>query len=254
MERTLSSVENALRILGALRDAGPLGVSEIARTLGLSTSTVHRLVTTLCAQRFARQVPEGTRYVLGPAMAPSASVTAVEHCAFVARPHMRALRDVVDETVHLCTLRGEDVMFVASVESPRAVRINSRVGDHPRAELTAAGKVLLAHSGSAASAEQDATVAPSETGTTQDRDERLRQQLERVRADDYARNLRESEIDMYAIAVPVRRPNGAVMCALSIAAPYSRVLPASDGLGPDEQTYLAQLRRTVRAIEAGLAF
>src|SRR5207245_7370045 len=49
---TLASVRNAARVLRAFSRAGQeLGITELARQLGLSKSTVHRLVTTLTAER-----------------------------------------------------------------------------------------------------------------------------------------------------------------------------------------------------------
>src|SRR4249919_736054 len=56
---TLTSVRNAARVLRAFSRAGQeLGITELARQLGLSKSTVHRLVTTLTAERLLeRQHP-----------------------------------------------------------------------------------------------------------------------------------------------------------------------------------------------------
>ena len=49
---TLSSVRNAARVLRAFSRAGQeLGITELSRQLGLGKSTVHRLVTTLTAER-----------------------------------------------------------------------------------------------------------------------------------------------------------------------------------------------------------
>src|SRR5215813_14917117 len=49
---TLTSVRNAARVLRAFSRAGQeLGITELSRQLGLGKSTVHRLVTTLTAER-----------------------------------------------------------------------------------------------------------------------------------------------------------------------------------------------------------
>src|SRR6516165_10405457 len=63
---TLASVRNAARVLRAFSRAGQeLGVTELARQLGLSKSTVHRLVTTLTAERLLERGSTPGRYRLG---------------------------------------------------------------------------------------------------------------------------------------------------------------------------------------------
>ena len=65
---TLHSVSKALEVLHLLRAHGPMRLSEIAREIGVGSSTAHRLVTTLREQRFVRQERDGKRYELGSAM------------------------------------------------------------------------------------------------------------------------------------------------------------------------------------------
>ena len=63
---TLASVRNAARVLRAFSRAGQeLGITELARQLGLSKSTVHRLVTTLTAERLLERGSTPGRYRLG---------------------------------------------------------------------------------------------------------------------------------------------------------------------------------------------
>ena len=52
----LSSVTSALRLLKAFTaDASELGITELAKRLGLAKSTVHRLASTLVAEGFLEQ-------------------------------------------------------------------------------------------------------------------------------------------------------------------------------------------------------
>lgn len=256
MSSTLASVDNALRILHLLRRNGPLRLAEIAEGLGVGSSTAHRLVSTLREQRFVRQEAPGKRYELGPAMLFTAGTSAVEHCVATATPVMAKLRDAVEETVHLSSLRGTDVIFLASAESNRLVRVTTRVGRHPKAHATAAGKVLLAELDEDRFLElyPDEHLEPltphTHTGRT-----RLRDELLQVRAEGYARNLGESEPDMYTVAVPLHRPDGGVICALAISTPHSRAGVRDDGrLSATEQSYLDSLRNAQSLIESWLGF
>lgn len=256
MRSTLASVDNALRILHLLRRNGPLRLTEIAEDLGVGSSTAHRLVSTLREQRFVRQEHRGKRYELGPAMLFTAGTSAVEHCVATATPVMWKLRDAVEETVHLSSLRGTDVVFLASAESNRLVRVTTRVGRHPRAHATAAGKVLLAELNEDRFLElyPDEHLEPLTRHTRTGRG-RLRDELSQVRAAGYARNLRESEADMYTIAVPLRRPEGSVACALAISTPHSRAGVRDDGsLSATERSYLDSLRNARFLIESRLGF
>ena len=64
---TLSSVRNAARLLKEFTATDrELGVSELARRLGLGKSTVYRLLSTLTAERLLERGPNG-RYRLGMA-------------------------------------------------------------------------------------------------------------------------------------------------------------------------------------------
>lgn len=256
MDPTLSSVANALNILHLLRRRGPLRLSEISRELNLGASTTHRLVSTLRQERFVVQEAQGKLYALGPAMLYTASMTALEHCVTIAIPIMNALRDVIEETIHLSSMLGRDTIFLAAAVTNRHVRVTSRKGQHPLAHTTAAGKVLLAEL--QPSQLEELFPEPVLTGATEHSIVSRRELfdvIDRARGDGYARNVRESEDNMYTIAVPVLRPRGVVSCALAISSPYSRVLVGAEGsLSQQEGNYLSSLRNAKRMIEDRLAF
>jgi hypothetical protein len=62
----LSSVTSALLVLKAFSaEEAEIGISSLAKRLGLAKSTVHRLAVTLAAEGFLEQNPETGRYRLG---------------------------------------------------------------------------------------------------------------------------------------------------------------------------------------------
>ncbi len=259
MPATLSSVAHALQVLRLLRARGPLRLTDVASSLDLSPSTAHRLLATLKSERFVEQDPESRTYVLGPAMLFTSSASAIEHCALVAGPIMRRLRDLVDETVHLTILKGTESIFVAAVESSKTVRVTSRVGQHPRAHSTAAGKVLLAQLSSTQLTELYAAEdLHPETSASIPTLTLLADELRRTRSRGYGLNLGESEVDMFAVAVPIERPRGEVTCALSVAAPLSRVDrrldDRSDGAARHAEELLAPLEAARVDVESRLGF
>ncbi|UOQ60058.1 IclR family transcriptional regulator [Leucobacter rhizosphaerae] len=254
---TLHSVAKALEILHLLRAHGPQRLSDIAREVGVGSSTAHRLVTTLRQQRFVRQERNGKRYELGSAMLFSSTVSALEHCVAVSEDVMRELQETTGETIHLTVLRGGRCLFAASVESGRPVSVTSRVGQGPPAHTAAGGKILLAALDPERltevylSAPLPAITADSITEVTE-----LERELDAARDLGFARNLGESEADMYALAVPVRRPSGEVISSLTVAAPLSRMGGPERGvtLNSREEGLLQQVRAAAARIEVLLAY
>ena len=253
----LHSVSKALEVLHLLRAHGPMRLSEIAREIGVGSSTAHRLVTTLREQRFVRQERDGKRYELGSAMLFSSTISALEHCVQVSAEVMRELQETTGETIHLTVLRGGQCLFAASVESGRSVSVTSRVGQGPPAHTAAGGKILLAALDPDRLAEVFLTSplqAVTEASIT-DVDV-LRRELDAARDLGFARNLGESEDDMYALAVPVRRPSGEVISSLTVAAPLSRLGRPVRGatLNAREESLLGHVRAAATRIETLLAY
>jgi IclR family transcriptional regulator, KDG regulon repressor len=223
---TLSSVQNAARLLKELGAAeGSLGVTELARRLGLGKSTAHRLLATLTAERILEHDPATGTYRLGLVMwelGARVSVHRVLHDAATAV--IEELRNATKETVQVAVLDGREVVYVERLESPHTLRMFGRVGHRMPAHCTSTGKVLLAHlperrlavllEGWRPERRTDATIcAPA----------RLRAELERVRAQGWAENIGESEVGVASVAAPVRNARGEVIAAVSVAGPSMRV-------------------------------
>ena len=131
---TLSSVQNAARLLKEFGTAeGSLGVTELARRLGLGKSTVHRLLATLTAERILEHDPATGTYRLGLMMwelGARVSVHRVLHDA--ATTVIEELRNATKETVQVAVLDGREVVYVERLESPHTLRIFGRVGHRMR--------------------------------------------------------------------------------------------------------------------------
>src|SRR5690349_20960235 len=141
----LTSVRNAARLLKEFSHTDrELGVSELARRLGLATSTVHRLLATLAAERLLDRGTTPGSYRLGLAMFDlGAAVAPTPDLQEAALPVMAVLRQTTGETVQLAVLDGLESVYVDRLESPHTVRIFSRVGTRLPAPTTATGKTLL---------------------------------------------------------------------------------------------------------------
>ena len=210
----IGSVDNVLRLLGMVRGRDGITLTEASERLGVARSTAHRLLAMLRYHDFVRQEPDTKRYVPGPALLEIAlSITGGTDVRALARTELEALVDRLQETIHLVTLEGSDIVFLDSVECDRAVRVTSRAGMSMPARLTAGGKVLLATLDAAALE----SIVPRASAPG------LLEELRAVRERGYATNFGESERDLGAVAVALPAVNGLPRLALTLSAPIGRI-------------------------------
>jgi IclR family acetate operon transcriptional repressor len=221
----IGAVDNVLRLLRLFEDHEMIRVNQVAREMGLSRSTVHRMLATLGHHQFVEQDEYSRAYKPGPALVDiglsvvsKIDIRAVSHAALV------NLRDLTGETAHVGIMRGAaDVLSLDSVESDQVVRTGSRIGRILPANATAGGKALLAER-----TDEEVTAlyasrplqAPTPRALTTL--EELLDQLAEVRRVGYAVNYGESETDVAAVAVAVRDKRGHVRCVLVATAPLAR--------------------------------
>lgn len=239
----LSSVANSLRLIKAFsEDEYEIGISDLAKRLGLAKSTVHRLASTLLEQGMLEQNPTDGKYHLGLALFELGTMVRRKMDFTVeARPFLRTLMEKTGETVHLAILDHDSILYVITHESKQALRMGSKVGTRAPVHSTAVGKVLLA---SQAEEEIERIVArglPQSTPGTIVDAKALRRELALVKAQGHAVDDEESEIGLRAIAAPIRNYSGDVVAAISIAGPVHRMT---------KKALLSWLRELVEAAEA----
>jgi DNA-binding IclR family transcriptional regulator len=222
----IGAVDNVLRLLRLFEDHDLIRVNQVAREMGLSRSTVHRLLATLSHHQFVEQDEVSRAYRPGPVLvamglsvASKLDIVQLSHSALV------DLRDRTGETAHLGIVRGEvNVLYLDSVESTQVVRTSSRIGWSLPAHATATGKALLAERTDAEIAAlypsgTPAGPTPRAPGSLDD----LLEQIAEVRRLGYGVNYGESESDVAAVAAAVRDKSGRLRCGLVVTAPLSRV-------------------------------
>ncbi|HLU75425.1 MAG TPA: IclR family transcriptional regulator C-terminal domain-containing protein [Nonomuraea sp.] len=108
---------------GDERDADGFGVSWIAQRLGREKSQVSRALRALEAEGMVERDPLTRRYRLGWRLFALAARTQQSRLVQVAEPYLRRLATAYDEDVHLCVLRGEQVLTLLSAPSSRAYHL-----------------------------------------------------------------------------------------------------------------------------------
>ncbi|MFI1049610.1 IclR family transcriptional regulator [Streptomyces griseoruber] len=225
-----SSLRRALSILMYLAedDGHPQGTSltDLATGLQMSKSTVLRLVGPLRETRLVDQDPESGHYRLGPQNALLGQLY-LERLDIrrTASPLLHQLAQEVREAVHLVSFDPPEIVYIDKVESPQAVRMHSRVGGRQPAYCTATGKAFLAHAADDVLDKVIAVGMPARTPATITSPEQLHAELARIRERGYAIDDVENELDIRCVAAPAFNHSGAVVTAVSISGPASRVTP-----------------------------
>jgi IclR family transcriptional regulator, acetate operon repressor len=245
---SIESVDNALRILQALRDSGQVRVSDMAAELGIARSTAHRLLAMLVYRDFAVQA-EDRSYRPGPALsAGPLRGEPTQRLRQVMRPLMEALCAQVAETINLTVRLGTQSRFLDTVESAQLLRVGDRQGMVLPAWKTSGGKVLLAELPDAqlTALLRGASGRPPDGMTVAER-RSLVGELRLIRDQGYAENIEESESGVCAIGVCVRDKAGEPVAALSVSAPSVRYTAGRSRL------FLRELRAAVNRAQADIA-
>src|ERR1700727_3993300 len=120
----IGAVENVLRLLRLFEDHEMIRVNQVARDMGLSRSTVHRMLATLSHHEFVEQDEYSRAYRPGPALVDiGLAVVSKIDIISLARTALVDLRDLTGETAHVGIMRGAtEVLYLDSVESGQIVR------------------------------------------------------------------------------------------------------------------------------------
>jgi DNA-binding IclR family transcriptional regulator len=204
---------------------GGLGVVQIATLAGREKTQVSRALHTLADAGLVQRDPDTLSYRLGWRLYTLAAQTFEAYLVEVSTPFLRTLVDRVQETAHLCVLRGDRVLTLTT-QAPAAQTFRvSWDGALVSAPATSAGRVLL-------SGWDDDAVRSRFTP------ERLRvvggrrvfadagallTELAGIRARGYAVVDEDFDLGVVGCSAPVRDGRGRIVAAVNVGAPKSRL-------------------------------
>ncbi|HEU5038863.1 MAG TPA: IclR family transcriptional regulator [Nocardioides sp.] len=244
---------------------GGLRVLRIAELLDRDKAAVSRALATLADAGLLRRDPERLTYELGPKLYALAALTQEATLVQRARPVLRQMATSTRETTHLCVLRGGNVLTLVSELSSQVVGTTSWAGTTTAAWRTPSGRVLVSDWDQASVASwytthghDDALVnapdslAPRAFSVVLDPEpdrlvvhdlQTLHDELARIRQRGYAVSDAELEDGVVAASAPVRDGTGAIVAAVNISAPKSRLGGRLDEMG----RYVAHCGRALSA-------
>jgi DNA-binding IclR family transcriptional regulator len=230
-----------------------IGLAELAKQVGLHSSTTFHLVRTMLMLGYVRQDPETRRYAVGAKLLSLAArgVTDRDLIA-LGTPVLEQLAAETGENGYLAVPSGESVVMIARAQSQSLIQLVDRVGAVRPAYCTALGKIVLAGMTPAA---LEAYIAGNElrprTPRTITDPDRLREEIARVRAEGVAYDDGEYDLELRCVAAPVRDLRGRLVGAIGVSGPVWRVtLQALPAATQAVQAAATALSRQLGAAEA----
>ena len=229
-ESSVAGVKSARRVLDVVEflASRPSGASfpVLGEQLKLPKSSLHSLLSTLTARGWVYLDESSRQYRLGLRVWQIAqNFVYLDSLAHLARAHLTAARDELNETVQLAVLDGIDNVYIAKVEADHPLRLVSHVGSRLPAYATGLGKVLLAGLDSAELRRRMAgTMITRFTERTISSLPVLEQKLAEIRANGFGEDEGEYTSGVYCVAVPVRGQDGALIAAMSCSIPSARLI------------------------------
>ena len=224
VEGGLQSVLTALDVLDCFSSDEELGISEVARRVGVAKSTAHRLLTTLCARGMAEQNPETGRYRLGMRLFALGQLAASRSRMHrLALPLLAELKQRTGDTIHLAIPDGVDMLYVERLETVREMPLMSAVPRRIPCHATSSGKAVAAFDERLATARVTAGLT-KETASTLVSPGQYRADLVATRRRGYAVSVDETVVGLTSVAAPVFDHAGKACAAISIVGPTSRIL------------------------------
>src|SRR5437763_3968475 len=241
----VQSVDRALLIIETLaEDDEGYRLSDLAVRTGLSTSTAHRLLTTLEKRRFVQFDRDGSKWHVGAqSFVVGSTFVRRRNFATQAMPYLRKLRDQTRETANLAVVDDEFIIVLTRAESREIMRSLTKVGGRVAMVASGVGKAVLA---TYSDADVNAIIRhhgmPRLTEKSIVRPGELFKELEKVRRQGFAIDDEEACMGLRCIAAVVYNDCAEPLAAISVSGMTGRLT--------DER--LPMLGQTVREVAAEL--
>jgi DNA-binding IclR family transcriptional regulator len=199
-----------------------LTLSGVVRRSGLPKTTVHRLLSELCAVQLLSQ--DGNDYAIGQRLFELASLSPLSlELREVAIPFMQDLHQATKETVHLGVPTPEyDVLYVDKVRGHRQLTPLGRVGSSMPAYCTGLGKAILAFSPPPVIDTVLARDMSPRTRHTITSAVALRRELAQILDRGVAFDREEAAVGLGCVSAPILDAENRPIAALSVSVPVAR--------------------------------
>lgn len=228
MNKPSPILERAILLLDCFSKEEPyLGVRELARLTGLSSSSAGRLLASLRELGILVQDQETRKYTLAGKVLSWAEVySATLDVRQMALPFIQELQRLTGETVSLYVLEGNNRVCVERIESEQNVRVVARVGRNIPLHAGSAGKLFLAFMPDEQRDQflNNMDLNPLTAYTITDKTE-LHEQIQTIKKQGFALSHREWTVDASGVSAPIFNQKGKMISALTVSGPTQRFTP-----------------------------
>lgn len=216
----IAGLEKGLSIIEAFDDANPrLTASQAGVRCGMTRTAARRYLLTL--EHLGYVATDGKLFWLTPrVLRLGQSYLESARLPRIVQPFLQRVTAGTQESAYVAVMDGDEIVYIARNGSNRAMNTGYVLGSRVKAQVTAAGLLMLALR------EPDwlenwlnTHDLSAYTSYTISSKERLRIELARVRAQGWAISEQQLELNYRGIAVPLRDRHGEIVGALSVTMP-----------------------------------
>jgi len=199
-------------------------LSEVAELTGMTRATVRRFLLTLAQEGYVET--DGKYFSLKPKVLELGfSALSSMNIWDVMQPVLETLSAALSESCFAAVLDCESVIYVArATPVNRRINVGISIGSRVPAHCVSTGRVLLAALPEDALREYIDTMTLTRfTSNTVTSRVQLRDMLEAVRRQGFSIVDQELEVGLRSLSVPVRDGSGAIIAALNVCCPSTRI-------------------------------
>jgi len=249
LSRSLGRAISLLLLMAEGDGREQFSVSGLARQMGLSPSTVHRLLGVLKDHGLVAQDHVSLKYYLGPALI-SLGLRAGGYLNLkkAAQAVLQRLAEVTEADAYLTVADGDVGVFIDRAEGPHPLKIIESLGSRVPLHCGAMRKVLLAYRDEESIGRYLEKRLERLTAKTICDPEMLLSEIRAIREKGYAVSYSEYVEGGAGVGAPVRDVGGAVIASIGVIGPITR-------FGEDTLPFLArEVQRSAEQVSAAIGF
>ena len=221
---TVQALDKGVQLLQALARETSMTLTDLSFQVGMSTSTAHRLLSTLEKHSFAEFDDSSKEwsigieaYRVGSAYLNRTSLVEISHNT------LRKLMEDSGETANLAIAEGGDIVFISQVETHHPIRAFFRAGSRGHMHASGIGKSLLANMPRrAVEAILESKGCPQFTDKTLTLPAKLFDDLALIKTRGWALDDEERYLGMRCIAACIFNSHGEAIAGVSVSGPAVR--------------------------------
>jgi len=214
-----------MEILEVLKEKNrSFSIAELAETIDLPPSTVHRILQTFCEKKYVLRDERSHTYRLGPALIPLGKAAARGiRIQDAAHPVLTSLSAKTEEDAYLVIPVGNKGLVISKIDGPNHLKVVEEFGYEMYLHCGAIRKVLLAYQSPAFIDEYIKNIIVQGRAFPQVSPDALKKELAKIRQSGYAITSGDYVNDAVGIGAPVFNSEGELAGSIGIIAPTVRL-------------------------------